>query len=118
MEINVSKENALITYVIDGKITQEDMRQLQIARDQLASSPSLNILAIVTSFKGYSSIEAMRDALGGDLRMLPNLSKYAIVTDIFWLRKLVFLLNYLVPKSELKGFPISDRKGAEQWLGS
>lgn len=116
MEISFSKDKGLITYVIDGKITSEDMRQLQIARDQLSSNSSLKVLAIVSSFKGYISYDALKNALLGDLKMLPKLTKYAIVTDVFWLRKVVCLLNYLVPKSELKAFNLRDQKQAEKWL--
>jgi hypothetical protein len=73
-------------------------------------------LAIATTFKGYTSFEAMKDALLDDWRMLPRLSKYAMVTDNTWLRTLVFVLNRLVPKSELKAFPLRDRKLADIWL--
>ncbi|MEP0712947.1 STAS/SEC14 domain-containing protein [Algoriphagus sp.] len=118
MEINYSKDKGLITYVIDGKITSNDMRQLQAARNQLSSSSTFKVLAIVTAFKGYSSLEALKNALLGDLKMLPKLAKYAIVTDIFWLRKVVSSLNYVVPKSELRAFTLKDQKQAEKWLGS
>ena len=103
--------------MIDGKITSEDMLQLQFARDQLSSNSTLKVLAIVTSFKGYSSLEALKNALLGDFKMLPKLSKYAIVTDIYWLRKVVSLLNFLLPKSELQAYSIRDQKLAEEWLG-
>ncbi|PZX57647.1 SpoIIAA-like protein [Algoriphagus ratkowskyi] len=116
MELSYSIDKSLITYVIEGKITSEDMRLLQEAKDRLSSNSSLKILAIVTSFKGYSSFEAMKKALLGDYRMLPNLTKYAIVTDSYWLRTVVSLLNYLVLKSELKAFCLSDHELAVKWL--
>ncbi|REG82523.1 SpoIIAA family protein [Algoriphagus antarcticus] len=116
MEVNYSKEKGLITYVVDGRITVDDMRQMQEARVQLSPNQSIKILAIVTSFKGYASFGAMKNALLGDLRMLPHLSKYAICTDIIWLRNVVSFLNHLVPKSTLKVFPLRDRELAELWL--
>lgn len=116
MEISYSKDKSLITYVIDGEITVNDMLHLQEVRDQLSSNPTLSVLAIVTSFKGYQSFGAMKKALLGDLRMLPKLTKYAIVTDISWLRTVVSLLNYLVLKSELKAFCPSDHELAVEWL--
>jgi hypothetical protein len=116
VEISYSKDKSLITYVIDGKITSEDMRQLQTEKDELSLNSSLKVMAIVTSFKGYGSFEALKNALLGDLQMLPKLTKYAIVTDIFLLRFVVSFLNYLVPKSELKSFDLRDQKRAEEWL--
>ncbi|SFA97694.1 SpoIIAA family protein [Algoriphagus aquimarinus] len=116
MEVNYSQEKGLISYVINGEITVDDMRQLQEARNQLATISALKVLAIVTSFKGYKSFKAMKDALLGDWRMLPRLSKYAMLTDSTWLRALIFILNLLVLKSELKAFPLRDRKLADRWL--
>lgn len=116
MEVNYSKEKGLISYVINGKITVDDMLQLQEARDQHASNRTLKVLAIVTSFRGYKSLKAMKDAFLGDWRMLPKLSKYVMVTDSTWLRALVYVLNLFVLKSELKAFPLCDRKLADNWL--
>jgi hypothetical protein len=116
MEITYSKEKGVISYVINGQITVDDMRKLQEARDQFSVNHDMKILATVLSFKGYKNLEAMKDALLGDWRMIPNLSKYAMVSDITWLRTVVFVLNHLVPKSELKAFPLHDRKLADSWL--
>lgn len=116
MEVNYSQKKALISYVINGKITADDMRQLQEVSDQLAENSTLKVLAIVISFKGYKSFEAMKNALLGDWRMLPKLSKYVMLTDSTWLRALIFILNPLVLKSELKAFPLRDRKLADRWL--
>lgn len=116
MEINYSLDKHLITYVIDGKITTEDMRKLQHASEMISRNKSIKVMAKVLSFKGYENVGAMKDALLGDFRMLPNLSKYAIITDITWLRKVVSFLNYFVPKSELNGFTLNDRKRAEIWI--
>lgn len=117
MDISFSKESGLITYVIDGKITVADMIQLQQVRDQFPNSKALKILAIVTDFSGYENFGAMKTALLGDWNMLPRLSKYAIITDICWLRNIVLLLDRVILKSELKAFPFRDRKIAEKWLG-
>lgn len=102
--------------MIDGKITTTDMSQLQDARDQLLGNRSIKIMAIVLSFKGYESVNAMKEALLGDLLMVPKLSRYAIVTDVAWLRRMVSLLNYVVPTSELKAFTLLDRAPADAWL--
>jgi hypothetical protein len=116
MEVNYSMEKGLITYIIDGKITAADMRQLQAARDQLSANRYIKVVAIVRSFTGYENFNAFKDALLGDWRMLPKLSNYTILTDIKWLRILVSFLNHLVRKSKLKAFPLRDRKFAEKWL--
>lgn len=116
MKINFSKESGLITYVIDEKITTNDMLRLKEARNQLSNHLSLKVLAVVTSFGGYDSFHTFKNALMGDFNMLPKLSKYAIVTDIAWLRTLIKFLNYAVPKSELKAFPLRNRKSADKWL--
>lgn len=116
MEVNYSTEKGLLCYVIDGVITADDMREVQVGRDQLAANETMKVLAIVTSFKGYESIEAFRKAILGDIQMLPKLSKYAMLTDSFWLSSLVAILNHLIPKSELKAFPLHDRKLADSWL--
>ncbi|WP_416377821.1 STAS/SEC14 domain-containing protein [Algoriphagus sp. D3-2-R+10] len=43
-------------------------------------------------------------------------SKYAMLTDIAWLKIVVFILDYLIPKSELKAFSLRDRRLADNWL--
>lgn len=116
MEVNYSIQEGLLSYVIDGVITADDMRELQIARDKLASKDSIKVLAIVTSFKGYKSFEVFKNAIYGDIQMLPKLSKYAMLTDSFWLSSLVAVLDRLIPKSKLKAFPLRDRNLAESWL--
>ncbi|WP_425640029.1 STAS/SEC14 domain-containing protein [Algoriphagus yeomjeoni] len=116
MEVNYSIENGILSYVIDGVITVDDMHEVQVAREQLAGNDSIKVLSIVPSFRGYENFEAMKKAIQGDIHMLPKLSKYAMLTDSFWLRSLVLFLNLVVPKSKLKAFPLRDRKLAEKWL--
>ena len=116
MEISYSVERGRLCYVIDGVLTVADMREVQLARDQLAAKDSIKVLAIVTSFKGYESLEAFKNAIYGDIQMLPRLSKYAMLSDCLWLRLLDLALNLLRPKSELKAFPLCDRTLAEKWL--
>ena len=116
MEVNYSIEEGLLRYVIHGVITVNDTRELQIARDKLAANKTIKVLAIVTSFKGYESLEAFKNAIYGDIHMLPKLSKYAMLTDSFWLSFLVAVLTRLVPKSKLKAFPLRERELAEKWL--
>ena len=116
MEVNFYKEKGLICYVIDGVITAKDLRELQAARDRQAGSDVIKVMSIVPSFKGYESFETMKKAILEDIQMLPKLSKYAMLTDISLLRKFVFVLNLLIPKSKLKAFPLHDRMLAENWL--
>ncbi|MFC5624947.1 STAS/SEC14 domain-containing protein [Algoriphagus winogradskyi] len=116
MEVNYYIEEGLLRYVIDGVITVDDTRELQIARDKLAANKTIKVLAIVTSFKGYESLEAFKNAIYGDIHMLPKLSKYAMLTDSFWLSFLVAFLNSLMCKSKLKAFSFRDRNLAESWL--
>lgn len=116
MEITYSNKKGLICYEINGQITFEDMRRLLEARIQLSSFEKIKVLAIVSTFRGYESLGAVKEAILGDLGMMPKLSKYAMITDISWLRFVVWLLDFLVPKSELKAFSMRERKLAMHWL--
>jgi hypothetical protein len=85
--------------------------QAKIPRNQ-----AFKILAIVPEFRGYKSLKAAKKALLFDLKIFQNLSHYAMVSDLVWLKSIAKIISVFLPRVSFRFFDLNDKDLAMEWL--
>lgn len=116
MDIRFFPSEGLLIYNIDQLVNESFIHKLSEVQSEIAHDKEIKILAIVSTFRGYTSLKAAKSALVFDLKILKNLSHYALVSDIKSLKILIKLIGLFFPKTNFKTFYIRERKQAMEWL--
>jgi hypothetical protein len=105
----------ILIYTIDGIIDQSTMHELEKVKAEISKGQALRIMAFVPEFSGYKSLKAAKTALLFDLKILPELTHYALVTDFTWLKN-TMRFSIFIPKVSFRYFGLKNKDEAMGWL--
>ncbi|HEX5345825.1 MAG TPA: STAS/SEC14 domain-containing protein [Pseudonocardiaceae bacterium] len=104
---------------ISGHLTREDytITMLPILRKIRDSGRPMRVLVVLDHF--WEEPGAMLEALKADIEFgvfrRPAWERFAIVTDLAWVDKLVRLMSWLIP-GEMRVFPTAELNTAKEWV--
>ena len=106
----------ILIYTIDGIVDQSTMRELEKVEAEIPKGQAFRIMAFVPKFSGYKSLKAAKTALLFDLKILPELTHYALVTDLTWLKNTIRFISIFLPKVSFRYFGLKNKDEAMGWL--
>jgi len=106
----------ILIYTIDGIIDQSSMLELENVKAEIPKGKDFKILALVPKFSGYKSLKVTKTALLFDFKMIPELTHYALVTDLAWLKNAVRFISIFLPKVSFRYFDLKAKEEAIDWL--
>ena len=107
----------VIGFESSGKLEAQDYKDVLIpAIERAAEAGKVRVVVIVDDFGGLSG-----GALWEDLKLaaghIRSLTRFALVTDIEWMRHFVTAFGWMIP-GEIKYFPMAERAQAIQWAAT
>jgi hypothetical protein len=102
-----------------GKITADDYEKVLIpmVEEKLTKYDKVSILYHIGDEFSEFSMMALWDDTKFGLAHLPQWDKIAVVTDVDWLRGMIWAFKWVIP-SQFKLFPNTDLELAKQWISS
>ncbi|SKA35118.1 STAS/SEC14 domain-containing protein [Consotaella salsifontis] len=121
LSVTPSPSNILIIET-RGKLDGDDIdRAIAAYEDKLAGAGEAKIstLAVLRDFDGMTAEALLKDVRYGLARLgdLGRVHRVAVVTDANWLRRIADLQNIVLPRVEIRAFPMADESSARSWLG-
>jgi hypothetical protein len=114
--IDIGNEKT-VAYRLGGKITEEEMRLvLSEMKEKIEKYGEVSIYQEMERIPGVefdAILEKMKFFSGIDLS---NISRVAVVTHKKWMHKIIDLEGKLFKKFEMKGFALSDKDKAIEFL--
>jgi hypothetical protein len=106
-----------LRYEVSGTLSKKDLLAYYRKLDeQHATAGKLQLLVVVTGFRGYAGFKAFGTMLLNEHKVFCKVARYAAVTDQPWFTWLVRLLNGVVPTVEMKTFSMAEEAMAQVWL--
>lgn len=121
IEILDKKEKDIFGFRIDGKIEQSDMElAFNALADKTKNNEKIKIYAEVKDMSlGNITAEAMKTEFGmlfKNPKLIANLAKGVLVTDIEWIKKAFAVECALIPTLTGKSFSFGEEDSAMEWL--
>jgi hypothetical protein len=92
------------------------MSELGWIKVETPEDKAFKILAIVSEFRGYKKWKAAKDALFFDLETFQDVTHYAMVTDLTWLKSVLKFISFFLPRLSFRYFDLKEKEAAIDWL--
>src|SRR3954467_11855215 len=106
-------------FVISGRLTRAEYQEVLLppVRETIARGEQVRMLAVIEDFRGLEPGALLADLqaaakLGS--RQPSRTSRFAVVTDMDWVRRSIALFGWLVP-GEIRVFTTAQRADADTW---
>ena len=111
-------DNQIFTFVIDGDMEQADIDQALNEIKQQAQSGKLRLLGEIRRVDDvdFDNLSGFFRSANEKFKFIGDIAKYAIVTDLDWLRTLAPVGNFLTPGLPIRVFARSEKQQAIDWL--
>lgn len=114
------ENDKVFAFRLDGKITQDEMKQtIEVLKPELETPSHFNVYVEVIEFEGIEP-EALKERIAFVLsnykEILKKVNKVALVTDKKWLQNLAKGAYSLFPGIEQESFSFEEVEKAKQWV--
>ncbi len=114
---NKLENKGLVEFEINGNIDTQGVQEFSnTLKTELAQGRKVKLMGTFNKIPGFASLKALKETMKMKVLALRALSKYAILTKLKWVRKVVELGDKLLPSIPLRTFTPNQRKEAEEWL--
>jgi len=115
MDVNHIKDTNIYTFKVTDRIDEAGIAAFyQILRDN--KNERIRLLGEIDEIPGMQNFKTFIDAIGLDLRLIGKIEKYAIVSDIKWVRNVAQVENVITPRMQMQAFATDEKEAALEWL--
>lgn len=115
MDINHIPDTNIYTFKVSDRIDEGGIAAFyQILRDN--KNERIRLLGEIDEIPGFQNFKTFIDGIGLDLRLIGKVEKYAIVSDIKWVRNATQVENVITPRMQMQAFTTDERDEALEWL--
>ena len=113
------KGKDIYTFSIDGKITEEDVKEIFVLLEEKAKQNSkIRILGAINKFPDFKDLKEVGETIKIRLNAEHGIGKYAILTNAHRIRTIIPIGDMLTPGTSLKAFQSDEKDKAIEWLES
>jgi hypothetical protein len=111
------KGKDIYTFSIDGKITEEDVKEIFVLLEEKAKQSSkIKILGTIDKFPDFKDLKEVGETIKIRLNAEHGIGKYAILTNAHRVRTIIPICDMLTPKTSIKAFQPDEKDQAIEWL--
>jgi len=115
MNINHIPNTNIYTFKIGDRIDEGGIAAFyQILQEN--KNNKIRLLGEIDEIPGVQNFKTLINGIGLDLKLIGKVEKYAIVSDIKWVRNATQVENVITPRMQMQAFTIDERDAALEWL--
>lgn len=115
--LTTDAKTAVATIEVEGRVTREEFDRLVPEFEAFIEAlGTVRLIEIIHSFDGFDK-SLLWEGLKVDMRVIPNISHCAVVSDIGWMSPVSKAAGAFI-STKLRTFPMRDLDAAKAWVAN